>query len=168
MKLKISIKYLLFYIITFIVVIAGDLLTKEIINTQMQLGSSYEIIPGFFNFTNVHNTGAAWGLLSGHIELFLFVALLAGGVIIYYFVRSKPEEQLLRFGLVLVFAGMLGNVYDRAVFQYVRDFIDFIILGYDFPIFNIADMGVVIGMFCIIAEVGVGEYKQWKFNQLNS
>lgn len=58
-----------------------------------------------------------------------------------------------RFGLVLTFAGMIGNLIDRMVLGYVRDFIDVIIFNYNFPIFNIADMAVVIGVALIIIEI---------------
>ena len=86
-------------------------------------------------------------------------------MLIYYFIKSDKSQVLLRFGIVLIFSGMLGNLYDRVVFHYVRDFLDFFVFGYDFPIFNIADMGVVIGVLLIILDLGIGEYKLWKYNQ---
>ena len=77
---------------------------------------------------------------------------------IIYFRKTKKEEVLTRFGLVLVFAGLLGNFIDRVFFGYVRDFIDVIIFNYNFPIFNIADMAVVIGVALIIIEIIFEEY----------
>ena len=57
---------------------------------------------------------------------------------------------------------MIGNLIDRLVLGYVRDFIDFIIFGYNFPIFNIADIGIVLGVFLLIIETVKGEIKKWK------
>lgn len=162
---KINFKYGLLYLITFIIVLGGDLVTKLVVNESMQLGQSYQVIKNFFYFTYIHNTGAAWGMLSGRFFLFYAISIIAGIMLIYYFIKSDKSQVLLRFGIVLIFSGMLGNLYDRVFFHYVRDFLDFFVFGYDFPIFNIADMGVVIGVLLIILDLGIGEYKLWKYNQ---
>lgn len=164
---KINFKYGFLYLITFIIVLGGDLVTKLVVNESMQLGQSYQVIKNFFYFTYIHNTGAAWGMLSGRFFLFYAISIIAGIMLIYYFIKSDKSQVLLRFGIVLIFSGMLGNLYDRVFFHYVRDFLDFFVFGYDFPIFNIADMGVVIGVLLIILDLGIGEYKQWKYNQLH-
>lgn len=143
----------LLYLITLIVLIGGDQFTKHLISSSMQLGQSQEIIDNFFYFTYAHNTGVAWGMLAGHLWLFIIVALISAVLMIIFFKRTRKEEILTRFGLVLIFAGMIGNLADRIVLGYVRDFIDVIIFNYNFPIFNIADVAVVIGVALIIIEI---------------
>ena len=143
----------LLYLITLIVLIGGDQFTKHLISSSMQLGQSQEIIDNFFYFTYAHNTGVAWGMLAGHLCLFIIVALISAVLMIIFFKRTRKEEILTRFGLVLTFAGMIGNLADRIVLGYVRDFIDVIIFNYNFPIFNIADVAVVIGVALIIIEI---------------
>ena len=124
----------------------------------MQLGQSQEIINNFFYFTYAHNTGVAWGMLAGHLWLFIIVALVSAGLMIVFFMKTRRNEVLTRFGLVLTFAGMAGNLIDRVVYGYVRDFIDVVIFNYNFPIFNVADMAVVIGVILIIIEIVFEEY----------
>ena len=143
----------LLYLITLIVLIGGDQFTKHLISSSMQLGQSQEIIDNFFYFTYAHNTGVAWGMLAGHLWLFIIVALISAVLMIIFFKRTRKEEILTRFGLVLTFAGMIGNLADRIVLGHVRDFIDVIIFNYNFPIFNIADVAVVIGVALIIIEI---------------
>ena len=143
----------LLYLITLIVLIGGDQFTKHLVSSSMQLGQSQEIINNLLYFTYAHNTGVAWGMLAGHLWLFIIVALVSAVLMIIFFKRTKKEEILTRFGLVLTFAGMIGNLIDRMVLGYVRDFIDVIIFNYNFPIFNIADMAVVIGVALIIIEI---------------
>ena len=149
-KLGITKGKLILYILTFIVVVLGDQLTKFIVDRTLNLGTGYSIIDNFFYFTYVHNYGAAWGILQGKINLFFIVSIVATIGIIYYFVHSYSYQQYTRFGLVLVFSGMIGNLIDRLVLGYVRDFIDFIIFGYDFPVFNVADIALCVGVGVII------------------
>ena len=136
------------YLVTLILVVGGDLFTKHLVSSSMLLGQSHEIINNFFYFTYAHNTGVAWGMF----------AIIAAVVMIVFFRKTKSEEVLTRFGLVLTFGGMIGNLVDRIFLGYVRDFIDVIIFNYNFPIFNIADMAVVIGVALIIVEIVFEEY----------
>lgn len=163
-KLGITRKYMILYAITMAVIVIGDQLSKIIVSGSMRLSSSHTIIDNFFYFTYAHNEGAAWGMLEGRISLFLIASVFAAIGMVYYFTKTSKEEILTRFGLVLAFAGMVGNLIDRVCFGYVRDFIDFVIFGYNFPIFNIADMALVIGIGLIILEVILGEKNDGKNN----
>ena len=148
----------LLYLITLIVITGGDQFTKHLVSSSMQLGQSQEIINNFFYFTYAHNTGVAWGMLAGHLWLFIIVALVSAVLMIVFFMKTRRNEVLTRFGLVLTFAGMAGNLIDRVMYGYVRDFIDVVIFNYNFPIFNVADMAVVIGVILIIIEIIFEEY----------
>ena len=148
----------LLYLITLIVITGGDQFTKHLVSSSMQLGQSQEIINNCFYFTYAHNTGVAWGMLAGHLWLFIIVALVSAVLMIVFFMKTRRNEVLTRFGLVLTFAGMAGNLIDRVVYGYVRDFIDVVIFNYNFPIFNVADMAVVIGVILIIIEIVFEEY----------
>ncbi|MFQ7319226.1 MAG: signal peptidase II [Massilimicrobiota timonensis] len=164
-KMKLTYQTLILYLVAFLVIVIGDQVTKIIVDHTLSLGGSYAIIDNFFYFTYAHNTGAAWGMLAGKISLFLIVSVVAAIGIIYYFMKSASYQKLTRFGLVLVFGGLIGNLIDRLAFGYVRDFIDFIIFGYNFPIFNVADMAITIGMALVILEIGIEEYKAWKLSK---
>ena len=163
--MKLTYQTLILYLVAFLVIVIGDQVTKIIVDHTLSLGGSYAIIDNFFYFTYAHNTGAAWGMLAGKISLFLIVSVVAAIGIIYYFMKSESYQKLTRFGLVLVFGGLIGNLIDRLAFGYVRDFLDFIIFGYNFPIFNVADMAITIGMALVILEIGIEEYKAWKLSK---
>lgn len=155
-------------VLTFIIVIGwiiADLFSKQYIASHFQVGEAKTIIPNFFWLFYIRNQGAAWGILSGHQELFVLIALIAGVVMIYYYVKARSDQRMLRIGLAMLFGGMVGNVYDRVALGYVRDFLAFNIFGYHFPVFNVADMGVTIGMAVILLSLAIEEYKVWKLRQ---
>ncbi len=164
-KINLTYKNILLYVISFGIIVGGDQITKIIVDHTLSLGASYSIIDSFFYFTYSHNDGAAWGIFSGKLELFFVIAIVAAVGLIYYFIQSEAYQKLTRFGIVLIFSGMIGNLIDRVCLGYVRDFIDFIIFGYDFPIFNVADMAITIGFILVIIEVGIEEYKAWKISK---
>ena len=146
-------KEMIFYLLTFLVIMIGDQLSKLLVSSAMILGQSQTIIENFFYYTYSHNQGGAWGILSGHVALFILIGIAAFAAMIYYFMKTSQDQKLMRYGIVLLFSGALGNFIDRVVLGYVRDFINFIILGYDFPVFNIADIAIVLGVCLIIVEI---------------
>jgi len=147
-----------YFIITAVVIVL-DLLSKFFIDHTMQMGQSISVIDKFFYITYIHNAGAAWGMLAGQQALFIGVSAVAAVVMILYFRDTEDDQVLSRTGIALVYGGIIGNLVDRLLFGYVRDFLDFFIFGYDYPVFNIADVGVVLGIFCIIIDIVIGELR---------
>ena len=134
--------------------ILTDQLSKVWVTSNLQLGESIEIIPSFFKITYAQNTGAAWSILEGYMTFFYVVTLVALILLGWYFYCLKEYQIIQKIGVVLMISGTLGNFIDRLLFQYVRDSLDFLILGYNFPIFNVADVLLISGvLFLIIDEV---------------
>ena len=146
------------YIIIGALVFAADIFSKIYIDMVMDLGDSFKIIPSVFHITYIHNPGAAWGLLSGQLPLFVGVSVVAAIIMVLYFKDTTRQQVMARSGIALIFGGMLGNLTDRILLGYVRDFLDFFIFGYDYPVFNIADVGVVVGFICILIDMILGEF----------
>lgn len=146
------------YIIIGALVFILDLASKFYIDKIMDLGDSFKIIDNFFHITYIHNPGAAWGLLSGQLPIFVGISVIAAILMVWYFKDTTPSQVIARLGIALVFGGMLGNLTDRILFGYVRDFLDFFIFGYDYPVFNIADIGVVVGFVLLLLDMILGEF----------
>lgn len=136
------------------VVLIVDLVTKAAVAGSMDRGDSLTVIDGFFNITYVQNTGAAWSMGSG-CEGFMNVVIVLTFVIVaaVLFVLAYPDSRknmLLVVSLAMVSSGAVGNLVDRLMLGYVRDFFDFDIFGYDFPVFNVADISLVVGVLLLI------------------
>lgn len=135
-----------------------DQLSKGFINLYMDLNQSIELLPNFFNLTYVHNTGAAFSILSGNRWLFIIITLIALNVIYIFFIKDKElkKSEIIIYSLLL--GGIIGNLIDRILYGYVLDFLDFNIFGYDFAIFNLADSFIVISVILLIIMM-LGEKK---------
>ena len=138
-----------------VLLIVLDQLSKILVDSKLMLGQSITILDDFFHITYAHNTGAAWSMFEGKTMFFCIIAVIALVVMFYFYRNMKPEEKLVRWGIILMMAGTAGNLIDRVVYQYVRDFFDFIIFGYDFPIFNLADTALCLGVGLIILDVAL-------------
>lgn len=127
-----------------------DQTLKRVITVTVGLGKSLTVIPSFFSLTYVRNTGAAWSILEGN-RLFLILVSIVAIVLVYYFmIKDKKIEKVEQIGYGILLGGILGNLLDRIIFGYVVDFLHFTFGSYNFPIFNIADIGIVLGTFIII------------------
>lgn len=130
-------------------IIFGDQFSKSLASSHT-IGQTYVIlIPGIIQFTLLHNTGAAWGMLGEWTNMFVIVALIVCIlIVIYLFVFRNSLSNFMLLGLAFLFAGGIGNAIDRVINGYVIDFIDITLIN--FPIFNIADMAVTAGVIFLI------------------
>jgi signal peptidase II len=127
----------------------ADQLTKILTLRFIPYQESIPVIPGFFNLTHLHNTGAAFSMLHDNN---LFFILLSGAVFIALIVlRRHFTGLLMQWGWILLLSGIIGNVTDRIRLGHVVDFLDFQFGGYHWPAFNVADSCICIaaGLFVI-------------------
>ena len=136
-----------------IAVMVLDQLTKYWIQLHPALHGKIEIIKDFFYLTYVRNTGAAWSMFSGHQAFLSLLAAVVIGCLLYVLLKGKDQTKLYRAALCLMIGGAAGNLYDRLMIGAVRDFLDFYIFGYDFPVFNVADMALCIGVGLLFLEM---------------
>lgn len=146
-------------IILSIIFIIIDQLSKIIVVNNLTNNKSIEVIKSFFYLTYTNNKGAAFSILTGRRILLILVALIVIGVLIYYVRKNKIEGKVNKIALSLVIGGSIGNLIDRILRGAVIDFIDVKIFGYNFPIFNLADTFIVIGVFLLIIEMFRKEHK---------
>lgn len=126
---------------------------------------SITVIPNFFELEFVTNTGAAWSIFSGNVIFLIIISLF---VIFALAVMSKtvPKSRLKSISYILLYAGIIGNLLDRMVFHYVKDFFKFTIFGYHFPVFNFADIFIVIGAVLLMIVIWKGD-KSYETNQVS-
>lgn len=127
-----------------------DQFSKQIITSYLDLYEKVEIIPSFFNLTYVQNYGAGFSILEGQRFLFILITVVAIIIFSYMLYKGKNNHFIYKTSLLLILGGTLGNFFDRIVHTYVIDFLDFVIFGYDFPVFNIADSFLTVGVILLL------------------
>lgn len=137
-------------------VIAADQITKQIVVNNMDLYERIVLLP-VLNLTRMHNTGAAFSMLSEAAPWFFVALAVAVSLGILVWLRRNPDhERLTALGLCLILGGALGNAIDRAARGHVIDFIDMHAGGWHWPAFNIADIGITVGAVLIVADMLFG------------
>lgn len=141
------------YALVAIVWLAADVLTKQHFDGKYSPGDVIsDSFFGIFQFRLVHNTGAAWGLFGDSTSLLGMLSLVVCVVIFGYFIYVRKHASMGEtLGLALVLAGGIGNAIDRFTLGYVVDFIEFSFI--DFPVFNIADIGVTCGFALVLISM---------------
>lgn len=139
----------------FVGILLLDLLTKGLIIPHLipNVGDRVGVIPKFISFIYVKNTGAAWGILGGRPVFLIIISILILALFIaFYVLRVKKVKNktscLLAISVGLIAGGCVGNLFDRIVFGYVRDFINFDFMN--FPVFNFADIALTIGVIIMV------------------
>ncbi len=145
-------------------VILLDQLTKWLVVTNMELRERISIVDPYLGLLSHRNRGAAWGMLEGQMWLFYIVTVLVVAGIIYFFHKEAKGSVLFGLSLMFLLGGAIGNFIDRLWRKEVVDFVDVIIpvINYDFPIFNVADAALTIGVVLIIIHVIMDEKKNKK------
>jgi len=144
-----------------LVVLLIDQITKLLIVDSFDWGDS-QPITAYFNLVRVHNSGAAFSMLSSASGwqrwFFTGIGVVAAGFILWM-LRSHPTQKLFCFALALVLGGAVGNVIDRLAYGHVIDFLDFhwgflapLFYQGHFPAFNVADSAISVGAVCLILD----------------
>lgn len=154
----------LIYLFIVVSLVSLDQYTKSIILNYFELYQSKTIIDGFFSLTYVQNFGAGFSIMQNARTTFLIITPICLVGFTYLFIKSN--DKLSKTALLLMISGTIGNFIDRIVRIYVVDFLDFIIFGWDFPIFNVADIFLTVGV-CLYIIVLIKEEKDAKI-KLNS
>lgn len=135
-----------------VLIMTLDRFSKIWVTQHLAFYEPYPVLP-FFNLTLAYNTGAAFSFLHtmpGWQNWFLgSLAVIVSMIIIYWLIKTPARARWLNISLCLILAGALGNAWDRALYRYVIDFLDFHWGDWHFAIFNIADSAVSVGGFML-------------------
>lgn len=119
-------------------------------------GKSITVIPNFFSLVFVTNTGAAWSIMQGNTLFLIILGIIA--IFSLIFVMPTIKESIWKsISFTMLYAGIIGNLLDRAIFHYVKDFFKFTIFGYEYPVFNFADIFIVVGAILLIVAAWKGD-----------
>ena len=136
----------MFFLSSFVIlIIVLDQLIKYLVVNNMFLGESIPVIPHLLHLTYILNPGAAFGILENQRLFFILIAIILILAIVYFYSKIIKLNKLFQLGIAMLFSGAIGNMIDRIFIGKVVDYIDFRI----WPIFNVADMALVIGLLYI-------------------
>lgn len=136
----------------------ADQATKAWIVSEFGLYEAKAVFPRFFHIVHVRNTGVAFGLLSNldprWVNPLLVLATLLAVAALLAYVYVLPERGPAPFGLGLILGGAVGNLIDRARLGYVVDFLDVHWYHHHWPAFNVADIGITVGIGLLLLDMG--------------
>jgi signal peptidase II len=142
---------LLIWAMIAVFLVAGDQVIKLLVENNIGLYDTIEVVKGALQIVYVQNRGAAFSVLENMTGLLALVSVLFCAWVVYYFVRRRPESKLLCTALTLMFSGAAGNAVDRIVRGYVVDYIKLSFLS--FPVFNLADVAITAGAVLLVIYI---------------
>ena len=152
-------------VVSAFLILGADQFTKYYISANFVYGESVPFLKGFIDLQFIENSGSAWGMLSGNTWLLLTVTVVVMLVLITFLLKYGKRNKLLIWAVSLVISGGMGNLIDR-IFRggKVVDFLHFEFFP-SFPIFNIADIAVVVGAGLLILYFIIDTVKESKNNK---
>lgn len=150
-------------IVFFALAIVGqnaDLVTKHAAFSRIRERETVEAVRGLLQFERTYNTGIVFGLGQEWGGTFLVISVLAVPLIVWIYLSVKETRWITTVSLGLILAGTLGNMYDRVTIGMVRDFIKFHPDLFEFPIFNLADSFICVGVFLMVIDILVFDRKK--------
>ena len=148
-------KRLTIYSMIFLII---DLIVKIIVVNFMKVYDTIKVIPNFFSIMYVRNTGAAFSILEDSRLFFIIITFIALICIYLFFIKDKILRKYQIFCYSMLIGGIIGNFVDRVIYGYVVDYLSFNIFGYNFPVFNFADICIVVG--AILMVIGIIFFKE--------
>ncbi|HXH48164.1 MAG TPA: signal peptidase II [Terriglobia bacterium] len=148
----------IFYLMIVVVILAGDQITKSIVERTIPHDRVVPVIPGFFNLIHTENSGIAFSLFAGASSSWKMVLLIGVSVallitVVVVAVKSREMNWVTGVGLALVLGGASSNLLDRIRFGQVVDFLDFYYRSYHWATFNVADSAIVVGAGLLLLEI---------------
>lgn len=140
----------LLYILLVCLLVGIDQGVKSWVSATIKLNTAHPWLPDLMALTNLHNRGAAWSMLNGAQVFFIVITIIALVVIFYLMYRCRHSVGEM-IGLCLILAGTIGNFIDRLVHGYVIDMFE--LLPINFPVFNVADSCLTIGVIILIIVI---------------
>lgn len=137
------------YTLVILLLVGLDQLSKHLVRLYIPMYTKVDFIPHILGLNHIHNTGAAFSMLSGARWFFVVLTVIFVIAAMYVLLKKNPFHPMGTWSMVLVIGGAIGNLIDRALFGYVVDMFE--VLFMDFAIFNVADIFVVVGgiVFCV-------------------
>ena len=129
-----------------IIFVVIDQILKIIVSNNIKLNTEIDVIKNILYITNVHNEGAAFSIFSGNIIFLIFITIISLVIIYLFFIKNKKLNNIEILLDSMLIGGIIGNFIDRIVYRYVIDYIGVMIIDYPFPIFNFADICIVLSV----------------------
>ena len=142
------------YLAVSLIIFGLDQLVTYLVVTHIKLNTTVSFIPHVLSLSNVRNDGAAWSILQGQ-QFLLFVITVAALAVMLVLLKKNRNDRLFAWALILMIGGTLGNFLDRLRLGYVVDMftLDFM----NFPIFNVADCALTVGVILLIIALFTGD-----------
>ncbi len=127
-----------------------DQIIKIIITTNLKFTESINVIKNFFRITYLQNNGAAFSILSGNRIFLILITLIALLIIYIFLIKNKNINKIEAICYGILMGGIIGNLIDRVRLGYVIDYLDFNIINYNYPVFNFADICIVVSAILLL------------------